>query len=104
MAHDLFFKNSKKDWSRSSGEETSSGYDPYARSIFERRSRPEPPTLVIKHEGSAAQPARIGWFGATLAVMFSTRILSGKWPWYWAGMAAKKIEGSSHTPPVHQKG
>ena len=85
MAHDLIINNSKRDWSR--------GYDPYASSLFERPLCSEPPrTLVVKQE-----PARIGWLGATLAVMFSTRILSGKWPWFWAGLAA-----NNHNPPTFQ--
>jgi hypothetical protein len=97
MAHDLVFKNSKRNWSRTSGDASSSGYDPFARSLFDRGhpSRAEPPIIIVKEE-----PARVGWLGITLGAMFGTRILSGKWPWYWAGLAAKKLE----SPPSHLKG
>jgi hypothetical protein len=88
MAKDLFFKNSKRDWSRSNGDDSAtSGYDPYGRSLFERHPRDVPTTIIVKQE-----PARMGWFGFTMAAMVSTRILSGKWPWYWAGVASKKLE------------
>ena len=104
MAKDIFIGNSQRNWSRDGETSTSTGYDPYARSLFEgprpeRRRCEEAPAIIVKQE-----PARIGWLGVTLAVMFSTRILSGKWPWYWAGLAGKRLEGSSHTPPVHTKG
>ena len=89
MAHDLILGKNKRDWSRNQSD-SNSGYDPYARRLFERPACSEQPqTLIVKRE-----PARIGWLGATLAVMFSTRILSGKWPWFWAGLAAKKLNGS----------
>jgi hypothetical protein len=92
MAHDLFFKNSQRNWSRQSGDSSATGYEPYARSIFERRGSNSPscseqPVIVVKPE-----PRRMGWLGYTAVAMFSTRILSGKWPWYWAGLAAKKLE------------
>jgi hypothetical protein len=90
MAHDLIFKNNRRNWSRD--KETSvSGYDPYARSLFERPNcSTQPQTLIVKQE-----PARIGWLGATLAVMLSTRVLSGKWPWFWGGLVAKKLNPTS---------
>lgn len=95
MAHDLFFKNTKRDWSRDNTAGSSTGYDQNARAIFERRSCTEQPAIVVKSE-----PSHVGWLGTTVGVMFATRILSGKWPWYWAGLAAKRLEGS-HSP---QKG
>jgi hypothetical protein len=90
MAHDIFSGETKRSWSRDQETSSASGYDPYARSLFDRRVCAEPPPVIVQKE-----PARIGWLGATLAVMFSTRILSGKWPWYWAGLAGKKLEGHS---------
>jgi hypothetical protein len=96
MAHDIFSGDNSRDWSRGSDNASStSGRAPFARSLFERRSCAERPVIVVKQER-----ASIGWLGATLAVMGATRIVSGKWPWYWAGLAAKKLD-TSHSP---QKG
>jgi hypothetical protein len=58
MAHDLILKKSSHDWSRN---ETSSG----SEACTERPSRGFP---II---------------GTAISLMFATRILSGKWPWYW---------------------
>lgn len=95
MAHDLFFKKSKRDWSRDNTDSSSSGYDHNARAIFERRICTEQPAVIVQSE-----PSRIGWLGTTVGIMFGTLILSGKWPWYWAGLAAKRLDSSQ--PP--QKG
>jgi hypothetical protein len=95
MAHDLILGKTKRNWSREQNTANSTGYAPYARSLFERSSLPENRPIVIER-----QPVQIGWFGATVAAMLATRMLSGKWPWYWAGLAAKKLESS----PTHQKG
>jgi len=104
MAHDIFFRHNTRDWSRGCEDSSNSGAV-YADEIFNPRQ------VVRTVPGSCAEPAVVvekntgmGWFGYTMAAMFATRILSGKWPWYWAGMAAKRLEGSSHTPPVQPKG
>ena len=102
MAHDLFFKNSKRDWSRNIQSVSDSGRI-YADEIFSRRPVPNPirtddtehPKIMVVEKNTG-----MGWLGYTLAAMFSTRILSGKWPWYWAGIAANKLE----SPHAHQKG
>jgi hypothetical protein len=100
MAHDLFFKDTKRDWSRGCDTTSNSGAV-YADEIFNPRQvvrtvpgRCSEPTVVVEKNTG------MSWFGYTMAAMFATRILSGKWPWYWAGMAAKRLEGS----PTHQKG
>jgi len=101
MAHDIFTGESKRDWSRGCDATSNSG-SIYADEIFNprRMARPtcsEQPVVVVKNTG-------MGWFGYTMAAMFATRILSGKWPWYWAGLAGKRLEGSTHNPPASQKG
>lgn len=80
MAHDLFLKNSPRSWSRGV-ESSSSGSHLFARSCDLS------PTVVIKDQRQGP-----GWFGTTVAVVLATRIVSGKWPWYWGGLAAKKLE------------
>ena len=72
MAHDLILKDSPRDWSRGIPA-SQAGQDPRC----------------------PGQPHRMGWLGYTLAAMFATRILSGRWPWYWAGLAGKRIEKGS---------
>ena len=104
MAHDIFFKDNFRDWSRSCDNSTSNSGSIYADEIFNPHRPPrailsrciEPQNVVVEKNTS------MGWFGYTMAAMFATRILSGKWPWYWAGLARDRLE--SHTPPSHQKG
>lgn len=101
MAHDIFMGSSKKDWSRGCDSTSSTG-SVYADEIFNPRRREtcsDRPAAVLVEKNTG-----MGWFGYTMAAMFATRILSGKWPWYWAGIAGKRLEGSTHNPPVHQKG
>jgi hypothetical protein len=68
MAYDLIFKNSSRHWGRGAIP-SSSG-----------------------QEGAGQSRSGTGWFGYTMAAMFATRILSGKWPWYWFNLAGKRIE------------
>jgi hypothetical protein len=106
MAHDIFTGENNRDWSRGSDSPSNIGRV-YVDEIFSPRqmqrtipgSCSERPIVVTKDTG-------MGWFGYTMAAMFATRILSGKWPWYWAGLAGRRLEGSAtqHTPPVHSKG
>jgi hypothetical protein len=79
MAHDLFFKNSPRSWSR--GIEASSS----GSHLFERR---EPTPLLIVRDKNSGH----GWLGYALAATVTTRLVSGKRPWYWGQLAAKKIE------------
>lgn len=104
MAHDIFTGNSSRDWSRGCDSTSNSGAV-YADEIFNRRRFPrtvdgscsnQPQEIVVREKATG-----MGWFGYTMAAMFATRILSGKWPWYWAGIVGKRLEGSSthgHTP------
>jgi hypothetical protein len=76
MAHDLFLKNSSRSWSRGIEASASGSH------LFEPMA-----TIVVKE-----QPRRLGWFGTTTAIVLASRVVSGKWPWYWGNIAAKKLE------------
>ena len=68
MAHDLILKDSARGWARGT---------------------------TMGAECTEQPRSHMGWFGYTMAAMFATRILSGRWPWYWAGLAGKRIEKGS---------
>jgi hypothetical protein len=65
MAYDLIFKNTTRNWSRNSVL----GYDPSCKAT-------SPPPTVQEKSG----PSIIGW---SIGIMFGSRIITGKWPWYW---------------------
>ena len=69
MAHDLILKDSSRGWGRGVPD----------NSVGQQCVEPSRP--------------RMGWLGYTLAAMFATRILSGRWPWYWFGQASNRLEG-----------
>ena len=70
MAHDLILKTTSRGWARG-------GPPSGAGQITVCTESPRP---------------RMGWLGYTMAAMFATRILSGRWPWYWFGQAADRLE------------
>jgi hypothetical protein len=65
MARDLIFKNSKRNWSRDTVSECASAY------------REMPATLVAQERRG---PGVLGW---SLGLMIGSRLVTGKWPWYW---------------------
>jgi hypothetical protein len=70
MAKDLLLGRTKRSWSRQVAPATSGHYL-------------EQPACVDKPAPAPARgPGIIGW---SVGLMFATRILSGKWPWYWFG-------------------
>lgn len=75
MAKDLLLKKTKRDWSRESSV-TSSGYSRCTEIVV--RSEPAPRSNVLY------------W---ALGISAGTRLLTGKWPWYWAGRARQHMEG-----------
>jgi hypothetical protein len=71
MAKDLLLGRTKRSWGRGGpGEPASSGH--YLVEQPSCQDRPAP----------ARGPDIIGW---SVGLMFATRILTGKWPWYWFG-------------------
>lgn len=66
MAHDLIFKNSRRNWSR----DTTCGYVP---------SYSAAPAIVVQERRG---PGVLGW---SIGIMIGSRLVTGKWPWYWAG-------------------
>ena len=69
MAKDLLLGRTKRSWSRQVAPATSGHY------------LVEQPACVDK-PAPARGPGIIGW---SVGLMFATRILSGKWTWYWFG-------------------
>ena len=69
MAYDLLFKNTPRNWSRA---DSSMG----GALVIIEKPRPG-----------------LGWIGHAIGASIATRIVTGKWPWYWFGTAAKKLEG-----------
>jgi hypothetical protein len=73
MARDLIFKSSKRNWSRDS----ISGYDPSCREM--------PPATVIQERRG---PGVLGW---SLGLMIGSRLVTGKWPWYWFSRIDRRL-------------
>ena len=72
MAHDLFSKStSGRNWARESSPTDSNGQDK---------------VIVVKESGG------MGLLGWVITISLGSRVLTGKWPWYWAGHAAKRLE------------
>lgn len=67
MAHDLIFKSSRRNWSR----DTACGSALYGSAM--------PATLVVQERPG---PGVLGW---SLGIMIGSRLVTGKWPWYWFG-------------------
>src|SRR5271157_5526228 len=88
MAHDLFSGKTPRNWSRNSDKSSSTGYDPYVHGLFNRRDYSDRPAAIVIEKKSSGG----GWLGYTLAAVFATRVLSGKWPWYWGELAAQRAE------------
>ena len=70
MARDLILGETARNWSRGS--------------TIGEAGRPD---TCSEHPRTG-----MGWFGCTMAAMFATRILSGRWPWHWFGLASKRLE------------
>jgi len=81
MAHDLFFRNSPRSWSRGVEATSSSGSH-----LFESRRDPTP-LLIVRDVNRGPS-----WFGYALGAVAATKLVSGKWPWELALHAAKKLE------------
>jgi hypothetical protein len=65
MAHDLLFKKSRRNWSRDSVSGHNGAYPAM------------PSTLVVQERRG---PGILGW---SLGIMIGSRLVTGKWPWYW---------------------
>jgi hypothetical protein len=42
----------------------------------------------------------MGFWGWMITISLGSRILTGKWPWFWAGQMAKRLEGGGPQRPV----
>ena len=73
MARDLLLKKTGRDWSR--GTSTSCGDSRSTEIVI----RAEPP-----HHSNV-----LGW---AIGLSVGSRILTGKWPWYWARKLGKAAE------------
>ncbi len=68
MAHDLLTGRNGRDFSRGTSPAVTAG----EKLIIERRSGP-------------------GFFAWTAAILVGTRVLTGKWPWYWFSRLDEKL-------------
>jgi hypothetical protein len=75
MAFDLVFGKNNRDFSRGSSS-----------SVVGADSG-EDRVIVVKEDRS------MGLFGWTVTICLGSRIITGKWPWYWFGQAARRLEG-----------
>jgi len=75
MARDLLLKKTKRDWSRESSASDESGYSRCTEIVV--RSEPQRSNVLYWAIGLSA----------------GTRLLTGKWPWYWATRAREHFEG-----------
>lgn len=73
MAHDIIFGDRRRDWSRGS----SCGYSP---SCVER-----PTSLVVQERRG---PGILGW---SIGIMLGSRLVTGRWPWYWFGKIDRRL-------------
>lgn len=74
MAYDLLFKNSNRNWSRDavSGEASCSDS---SRSLVPQEHRES-----ATRESATRGPGVLGY---SIAIMIGSRLITGKWPWYW---------------------
>ena len=69
MAKDLLLGSTRRSWSRQEPPAASGHY------LALQPSCPDRPAPTRR-------PGIIGW---SVGLVFATRILTGKWPWYWFG-------------------
>ncbi len=70
MAYDLLLKKRKRNWSR----DGLSGDPACTRAIVVQEQRP--------------RPGLLGW---SLGIMIGSRLVTGRWPWYWAKKIDQKL-------------
>lgn len=76
MSFDLAFGKTSRDFSRGSSSGSTVGDDK---------------VIVVERKSSG-----MGLLGWTITLAIGSRIITGKWPWYWFGQVSKRLEGSQH--------